>query len=229
MTMQRHLVTTSDGSHSIYVPALDEHYHSRHGAIQESLHVFLKMGWDALPKEKATIDILEIGFGTGLNALLTAFRATDESKQVRYATVEAFPLSAEEYLSLNYGEETLRPDATKLLRDLHEAKWESLEQVLPGFDIWKMEGKIEAFEPPFPVDLIFFDAFAPNKQPELWTEEVFAKMHCNLKPGGLLVTYCAKGDVKRAMKAAGFRIEKVAGPPGKREMIRGWKDGTAEG
>jgi tRNA U34 5-methylaminomethyl-2-thiouridine-forming methyltransferase MnmC len=221
--MTRHLVETADGSHSLYVPALDEHYHSRHGAIQESQHVFLRMGWAALPRPEGVRRVLEIGFGTGLNALLTALAAEAGDMPTHYTGVEAYPLQAAEFQALNYAAQVGEAGADVLLQDLHAAAWGADVQVRPLFTLHKLEGRIEDFVLVAAVDLIYFDAFAPEKQPELWTQAVFARMYGMLRPGGLLTTYCAKGDVRRAMLAAGFRVEKVPGPPGKREMLRAWR------
>lgn len=223
MNMDRHFVVTADGSHSLFVPALNEHYHSRHGAVQESLHVFMQMGWEALPPDLEPLHILEIGFGTGLNAFLACLRAEAQGRQVIYSSVEAYPLSETEYQQLNYAELLLQPQAAATLQQMHSSPWETPMKVNSHFLLTKLQARIEDFLPTAPVHLIFFDAFAPEKQPELWSREVFDRMFAQLLPGGLLVTYCVKGDVKRALKAAGFRLKKVPGPPGKREMLQAWK------
>ena len=164
---------------------------------------------------------MEIGFGTGLNALLTCLAAARDATSVQYMGIEAFPLTEAEVEALNYAEFTGMENATSMFRVLHAAGWEQRTTVGPAFELLKMKAKIEEFELDAPVDLIYFDAFAPNKQPELWTEEIFEKMFRMTNPGGILVTYCAKGDVRRAMQAAGYVVEKLPGPPGKREMLRG--------
>jgi len=203
--MERHIVTTADGSHSLYVPSLNEQFHSRHGAIQESMHVFIRMGLEALPPNHEKIQILEVGLGTGLNALLTALHPNPSHQKISYLALEAYPLVEAEYRALNHGAELPYPEAAKLLIELHEATWEI--PVTLAEDI----------------DLVYFDAFAPEKQPELWTESIFEKIYCHMTSGGILVTYCAKGAVRRALKNVGFKVEKVTGPPGKREMIRAFK------
>lgn len=221
--MERHVVQTADGSSSLYVPALDEHYHSRHGALQESRHVFIQMGLVPIAASQREIDILEIGFGTGLNALLTAQFAAEHGLNVRYWTVEAYPMQPEEVAALNYAGLIGGEGVVEIWKALHDAPWGEMSPILPGFQIFKMQGMIEDFIAPAEVDLIYFDAFAPEKQPELWTDAVFAKMRDSLKVGGALVTYCAKGVVRRTMIAQGLQVDRLPGPPGKREMLRARK------
>lgn len=219
--MERKIVTTGDGSHSLYVPALDEQYHSRHGALQESLHVFIGMGYRHwLQQGASAVRILEIGFGTGLNALLTVGEARQSAVPHMYIGVEAYPLSMEEAAQLNYAQHLATPEAEKDFERLHAAPWGETVAILDNFELHKLQVRIEDFARDAPVDIIYFDAFAPNKQPELWTQAIFKKMFQLLRPGGLLVTYCAKGDVRRAMLAAGFDVARIPGPPGKREMLR---------
>lgn len=216
--MDRTLVDTEDGSHSLYVPLLDEQYHSRHGAIQESQHVFLQMG--LAPREESQVRILEIGFGTGLNALLTALAP---SPAIDYIGVEAYPIRAEEAAQLNYA--GLVPEGQPVFDWLHTSpwgEWSNCPQV-DGFRLFKLAERFENFDLDEAVHLIYFDAFAPDKQPELWTEAMFQKMARLLLPGGTLVTYSAKGSVRRTLQSVGLEIEKLPGPPGKREMLRALK------
>lgn len=222
--MSRKLVTTSDGSHTLYVPELGEHYHSVHGAVQESTHVFIKHGLQALPVGEGPIYIFEMGLGTGLNLLLTALQPL--ARPIYYVSIEAYPVSAEEAASLNYGnlfEE--HPEAKGLLQAIHVLAWGAPAELKPRLTIHKIHGKLSELDwatlPQF--NLVYFDAFAPDVQPNLWSEEVFAALYNQMQPEGILVTYCAKGSVKRAMKAAGFTIERLPGPPGKREMTRATK------
>ncbi|HHG86438.1 MAG TPA: SAM-dependent methyltransferase [Bacteroidetes bacterium] len=217
--MKRHLVETGDGSHSLFVPALNEQYHSWHGALSESRHVFVEMGLRSvvagLPAGEA-VRILEIGFGTGLNALLT-LQAGD--REVWYTGVEAYPLLEAEVQQLNYPAKTGEAHAAMHFAQLHAVDWGGWQVVVPDFHLFKMNARIEDFRLDERVHLVYFDAFAPDKQPELWTSEVFARMYEMLLPGGRLTTYCAKGAVRRTMASVGFSVERCAGPPGKREML----------
>ncbi|WP_440134473.1 tRNA (5-methylaminomethyl-2-thiouridine)(34)-methyltransferase MnmD [Chitinophaga sancti] len=201
--MKRELQLTDDGSHTISIPEMQVTYHSTHGAIQESMHVFIQAGLQAL--QLPAIRIFEMGFGTGLNALLTMQHATTP---VYYYAVEQYPLTAAEVEGLSYGNE------------LHGYAWNVDVQINEWFTLHKAHASLLDVQPAQAFDLIYYDAFAPATQPELWTKEVFEKLYGLLDPGGILVTYCSKGDVRRAMLAAGFGVEKLAGPPGKREMLR---------
>lgn len=213
-------VQTRDGSSTLYAPRFDEHYHSLHGAVQESMHVFIEMGLRALPAELAQVHIFEMGFGTGLNALLTLMHR--EEKAIDYLGIEAYPLEKEQWQSLNYPQE-LGPDAVRYFHQMHELPWETRHEILPGFELEKRKQKLEDFSSEQAFDLIYFDAFAATAQPELWTDEVVKQMADLLAPGGIFVTYSAKGSVRRALQAAGLTVEKLPGPPGKREMLRGRK------
>ena len=213
---KRELVETGDGSHSLYVPDLDEQYHSRHGAIQESEHVFLDMGLRRAEENGPDrLRILEIGFGTGLNALLTLLRAT---VPVEYVGIEKYPVQVEEAAALNY---TAVLGGVQDMEWLHATPWEDWNQH-PEQPFRLKKQNLDFFDIALeePVDLIYFDAFAPNKQPELWTEEMFAHMAELLHPGGILTTYCAKGAVRRALQSVGLKVARLPGPPGKREMLR---------
>ncbi len=213
----RQLVTTEDGSSSIFVPHLNEHYHSTHGAVQESQYVFMRMGWEHAIPGKKQIEILEFGFGTGLNAWLVYEEAQkDNSPEVYYSAIEAFPVTNEMAEQLNYCSPEQQPEFMKL----HEVEWNAVIEITPKFALEKIQTTLADFIPFRKYDLVFFDAFAPAIQPELWTKEVFEKLFAAMNSGGTLVTYCAKGEVRRNMIAAGFAVERIAGPPGKREMLR---------
>lgn len=211
--------STSDGSHTIAIPEMQVTYHSKHGAIQESMHVFIEAGLRyQLQRTEGPLNILEMGFGTGLNALLTWLEPG--GRLIRYESLEAFPIDMEMASQLNYGSALADPTAARKLQQLHEAPWNQWVQPDDLFHLQKHQVKLAEFESNEQYDLIYFDAFAPGAQPDLWTESIFRKLFGYTKPGGVLVTYCSKGDVRRAMQAAGFQIEKIPGPPGKREMIR---------
>lgn len=204
--MKRELQLTADGSHTIAIPDMNVTYHSTHGAIRESMHVFIQAGLQAL--QLPAVRIFEMGFGTGLNALLTMQHA---DIPVYYYAVEQYPLTAEEVEGLSYGNE------------LHAYPWNEDVKINERFTLYKAHTSLLSVQPEQEFDLIYYDAFAPGAQPELWTTEVFEKLYGLLAKGGILVTYCSKGDVRRAMQAAGFKVEKLAGPPGKREMLRAKK------
>lgn len=212
------IVVTSDGSHTLYNQELDEHYHSVHGAIRESQHVFIEAGLNALP-EPGHIHLLEVGLGTGLNAVLTAL----SDKNVTYTALEAYPLEKTLLDELNYPALLGTEQAGDLFNKLHAAPWKERAIITPSFQLQKLKTTVQETNFDKEFNLVYFDAFAPTVQPELWTKEIFDKMFNALKPGGILVTYCAKGEVKRNMKAAGFKVEALQGPPGKREMTRAWK------
>lgn len=221
--MAHEIILTRDGSHSILHQTFDVTYHSIHGAIQETQHVFINSAFRLKAIVQEDISILEIGFGTGLNAMMTYLEAKRLDKKVDYCAIEAYPLTMETIRSLNYCEEMACLEEQKSFEQLHRLPWETTQQLDHNFSFKKLKQQIEsvAFDNQF--DIIYFDAFAPNAQPELWELSVFKHMFESLKPGGVLVTYCAKGVVKRTMKAAGFIIEAIPGPPGKREMTRAIK------
>ena len=217
--MQRQIIVTADGSHTVQLKDRNITYHSHHGAVQESKHVFIEAGF--LHREKqlpGTLRLFEMGFGTGLNALLTLTEAEKLNKPIVYSAVENYPLTASETGSLNYNE--VVPGSKEVFERLHQAEWNKKISITPFFTLNKINADLLAYTFEEPVDLIYYDAFAPTAQPELWTLEVFQKLYALLAPGGVLVTYCSKGDVRRAMMAAGFLVEKLPGPKGKREMVR---------
>ena len=217
------IITTEDGSSSIYVEELNEHYHSIHGAVQESEHVFIKSGlFSENMKPLNQISILEIGFGTGLNALLTYFSAKE--KQIHYTAIELYPLSNNELQQLNYVTQLPYPQTNEVFSRLHTAEWEKQVCITEHFSLCKH--KISALDMELPqntFNLVYFDAFSPEVQPQLWTSTLFEKIYNSMKTNGIFVTYSAKGSVKRALQQVGFCIEKLPGPVGKREIIRGEK------
>jgi tRNA U34 5-methylaminomethyl-2-thiouridine-forming methyltransferase MnmC len=223
--MQRLPVITNDGSHTISIPDMQVTYHSHHGAIQESMHVFIEAGLRYVSgtlrvPDTDDIRILEMGFGTGLNAFLTLLEAESLSRAVLYTAVELYPLQQQEIVSLNYCEQLHKKNLQPVFEQLHECDWETDTRVLPHFTFKKRRGDLLGMKNLEAVHLIYYDAFAPSAQPELWTREVFEKLYDLLLPGGILVTYCSKSDVRRAMQAAGFTVTKMQGPRGKREMTR---------
>jgi tRNA U34 5-methylaminomethyl-2-thiouridine-forming methyltransferase MnmC len=224
--MQRQIVFTADGSHTVSVPEMNVTYHSVHGAIRESRHVFIEAGLHYASgrfTQPGALQILEIGLGTGLNTLLTLTEAENNQQQIHYTALEPFQLSTEEITSLNYCEQLNRNDLRDIFTILHTSDWEKDIALTPCLTIHKTRQSLLHFTTTEQYDLVYFDAFAPAAQPELWTKQVFENLYQLLSPGGTLVTYCSKGDVRRAMQEAGFNIEKIAGPPGKREMIRAMK------
>lgn len=221
--MKREIIITADGSSSISIPEMNVTYHSVHGAIQESLSVFINAGFrSVLQSHKCSI--LEVGFGTGLNALLTAIDAKKTGKSIYYVALEPFPLNEEQVHSLNYCELLGRTDLQSDFMRMHQCGWNKGIVITEHLLMHKSNCTLQSFHHKTKFDLIYFDAFAPNVQAELWTKEIFEKMFAMVAPGGVLVTYCSKGDVRRAMQAAGFIVEKLPGPKGKREMIRATKN-----
>jgi tRNA U34 5-methylaminomethyl-2-thiouridine-forming methyltransferase MnmC len=226
--MKREIITTGDGSKTIHIPEWDEQYHSKHGAIQETQHVFLQMGLHHYASQESfdttqAIAILEMGFGTGLNALLTFFEAQKEKIQIQYTGVEAYPISEEEVSAMDYSSLLDEIDAQAIYTKLHEVSWESQEEITSEFKLIKRKQRFEEMVDQDQFDIVYFDAFGARVQPELWGEGIFLKMYLALRKGGVLVTYAAKGSVRRAMQAVGFEVERLPGPPGKREMLRATK------
>ena len=216
--MHSELLITSDGSHTLFVPEIDECYHSSHGAIQESRHIFIEAGLKQCVKPE--INVLEIGFGTGLNAFLTMIEAERSGKQIQYVSLEKYPVETEKALRLNYPEE-LSPEKRSFFELMHISAWNEKIQITPFFSLEKIKTDFTQYTPEHKFDVIFFDAFSPEKQPEMWTQERFELIYKHCNHGAMLTTYCAKGVVRRSMKAAGFTVERLAGPPGKREILRG--------
>ncbi len=225
--MKRHLVKTKDNSYTLFVPELDEHYHSIHGAVQEAEHVFIQAGMLPVAQKKKQFSVLEIGFGTGLNALLTCLSADLHQLEVSYTGLEKYPLQSEEYQKLGYTDvlpqHYPQNKTGPLFETLHQVPWAQYHTIRPGFQLRKLQTDFKNFSEQAAFDLIYYDAFAPSAQANLWTVTRFTSMYKALKTDGVLVTYCVKGEVRRNMQAAGFQVEKLPGPPGKREMARAWK------
>jgi tRNA U34 5-methylaminomethyl-2-thiouridine-forming methyltransferase MnmC len=218
----REIIITEDGSHSLFVPEIDEHYHSLHGAIQESQHVYINAGMRHLKKEEKVI--FEVGFGTGLNAFLTLLEIAESNEKINYYTIEKYPLSENEYKQLNYPE-LLNNKEKANFEKLHLSLWDETVEITPRFFIQKINTDLrDIILDGYPFfDLIYFDAFAPNKQPDLWDLSIYNKLYNHMNAGGIFVTYCAKGKVRRELQQCGFKVERIAGPPGKFEMIRAIK------
>ena len=212
--MEKEIIITKDGSHSLFIAKINETYHSNHGAILESTHVFIKNGIKHHPKQN--LNILEIGFGTGLNTLLSIQNTMD--KNVHYTSTEPFPIHSNIYTKLNYYK--LCNTSKESFTRLHTEKWEIDINITSNFIFHKTIKTFQKLSTDKKFDIIYFDAFAPDKQPEMWNEDIFIKCYKLLNKDGFIVSYCAKGIVKRTLKKVGFHIENLKGPPGKREMIR---------
>jgi len=225
--LRRKIITTADGSKTIQIEEWDEQYHSIHGAIQEANHVFIKHGLHHVnsisEKSSQEISILEIGFGTGLNAFITALESQKLQKKIHYVGVEAYPVATKEIEQLNYAE-LIKEQASEMFTKLHDVPWEVQTEISSNFRLTKRQQFFSEIGDESSYDLIYFDAFGARVQPELWTEDIFRIMYNALKNNGVLVTYSAKGSVRRAMQAVGFRVERLEGPPGKREMLRASKE-----
>lgn len=210
------LKVSADGSHTLYVPELDEHYHSVNGAYNESMHVFIEPA--LCHHAQSQLNILEIGLGTGLNAFLTALNQYD--KRIFYHALEKYPISEEAAAQLNFGKSEKE---NQLLNQLHHLPWNEACELQPNFVLLKDETDLTSTTFTKSYDLVYFDAFAPEVQPEMWEEAIFQKLFNAMNPGGILTTYCAKGAVRRTMQAVGFTVERLPGPKGKREMLRATK------
>jgi tRNA U34 5-methylaminomethyl-2-thiouridine-forming methyltransferase MnmC len=222
--MKPEFIYTADGSPTLYLRGIDEQYHSLNGAITESKYVFEEKGYLYHPAAEPVV--FEVGFGTGLNCLLTACNADQSKRPTLYISIENSPLSIHLIRSLNYG--CLISEKAEILFNLiHECAWNVPVQITEYFQLIKLQADFTArgWKLPVSCDVIYFDAFGPDKQPEMWSETVFAQLFEVTSPGGVLVTYSAKGEVRRRLQASGFRTEKLPGPPGKKEMLRGIKSG----
>ncbi len=223
--MKREIIITSDGSTTIHLPEWNEQYHSKHGAIQEAYHVFIKNGLEYF-KHTSDISILEIGFGTGLNCFITFLEAKKHNLSIDYTGIEAYPVIQEELEKLNYVTELKSERERQKFGNIHLFPWDEKYQLSSFFSLTKKQQFFEDIDDIDKFNIIYFDAFGARVQPELWTESIFKKMYQALKQNGILVTYSAKGSVRRAMQAVGCVVERLPGPPGKREMLRATKPST---
>lgn len=220
----RQIVQTGDGSSGIFLPGLNEHYHSVHGALQESVHVFIREGFEKLAARPGRVDILEVGLGTGLNCLLTALKAMTDNRIFLYTALEPYPLTRSEYTRLNYPLLLKTEEAAGIFNRIHACRFGHVVSLWDGFGFMKHRQTIQEADLPAGIyRLVYYDAFGPQVAPEMWHQELFEKIYASMADGGVLVTYCARGSVKRALKASGFKLEHPAGPPGKREITRGVK------
>jgi len=220
--LKKELLQTNDGSFTIYLPEWNESYHSKHGAIQEAYHVFIQNGLDFF-SDTNEISILEIGFGTGLNAFITLLESKKRNQKIHYTGIEAFPLTSDIYEKLNYTELLNAPEQKDLFIDLHRSQWNQQQEIIPNFSLEKIQMRFEeiTFENKF--DLIYFDAFGFRVQPELWSFDIFNRMFRALKTKGVLTTYACRSSITRNLKENGFEIKKIPGPIGKREMTLAFK------
>lgn len=220
--MHREIEETADGSHTLYIPQLDEHYHSVNGAVQESMHVYINRGFKQISKSK--LSVLEVGFGTGLNAYLTLLESYKENIVVDYTGIELYPLENELLRQINYPQ-SLNANVDWFDK-LHTTDWDVKSVITEMFSLRKIKTdftQLVALSNSDSFDLIYYDAFAPDKQVEIWNQNIFDYLYQHTTEGGVLVTYCAKGSVRRMMQHAGYRVERLDGPPGKREMLRSTK------
>lgn len=220
--MNIELIKTKDGSHTLFVPELNEHYHSIFGAIQESKHVFIKEGLSQINRKNITV--FEIGLGTGLNVMLTLLEAIHNNLQIEYFAIEKYPLDIKTIYQLNYPELLkLNEQEKELFFKIHKTGWGIKTDFKKNFNLTKIKNDITEFSITFLYDIVYFDAFAPDKQPEMWSKNVFQKIYNNLNHKGILTTYCSRGGVKRLLMSLGYRVESIPGPRGKREIIRAHK------
>ncbi len=220
--MRREIITTADGSKTLHIKDWDEPYHSKHGAIQEAYHVFIKNGLTLF--ENRSLSILEIGFGTGLNALITLLEAPKYNLDIEYHGIERYPVTLEELSQLNYISALQAEELSSEFTKMHCSSWNVAAAITERFTLKKRQIDFQELRCVNVYNLVYFDAFGARVQPELWTEELFSRMYTALQAKGILVTYAAKGSVRRAMQTVGFTVERLPGPPGKREMLRATKN-----
>lgn len=220
--MKREVIETADGSKTIFIAVMDENYHSSHGALQEAMHVFIENGLSQF-KEKETLNVFELGFGTGLNALLSMVESDKNKQTINYTGIDAFPVEMELIQQITH-EKLVDQKFKESFFKMHSSNWDETQTLTKYFNFKKIHARIQDYTPEESnFDLVYFDAFGPKVQEEMWIPSVLEKMYSLLKPGGILVTYCAKGQFKRDLKSLGFEVEGLPGPPGKREMTRALK------
>ncbi len=219
--MKVEIEKTADGSPTLYRGDIDEHYHSVKGALIESSHVYVDLGWRHARPSDEPLRVFEVGFGTGLNAALTAMAALESRRATAYYTIELYPLSPETIdLLVPFQGEAYR----SVFQAVNAAGWGERVEINPWFTLIKLHTDLLTQAMPAGIDIVYFDAFAPEKQPEMWTEEIFRKLHDAMKTGAILTTYCAKGAIRRLLQSVGFLTERLPGPPaGKREVLRATK------
>ncbi len=218
------IIQTKDGSKTIYLPEIDEQYHSVNGALTESGYVYIEKGY--LFREKQKTVVFEVGFGTGLNCILTAIEAEKERETTHYYSIEKFPL--EKYVTKELGHSSLFPEKDNdIYEKIHSCEWGKMEKISEHFFLHKIHSSIHCFNLSAleKFDVIYFDAFGPDKQPDMWTPKIFNSIYGNCNPNAVFVTYSAKGEIRRQLTKAGFTMEKLPGPPGKKQMLRGIKKG----
>jgi len=211
---------TADGSKTLYLQSLDETYHSSHGAIQEALHVFIEQGLSYVASQTTSITIFEMGFGTGLNALLTAQWAEKHQRKIAYIGIELHPIPEDLWRQMEYVQVE---SEVSIYSKMMSSEWGEFQEISPFFQLKKIDQTIYQLDLEEKVDLIYFDAFGPKVQAEMWDLPILTKMHDILNLGGVFVTYCAQGQMKRNLRSMGFTLEALPGPPGKREMTRATK------
>ena len=222
--MNRQLLITKDGSHTLYAPELQDHYHSTFGAVQESTHIYIERAFRACRLDKDKVNVLEIGLGTGLNAFLTWQESLKQEIYLEYHALEPYPLNISIAEQLNYIDFVQAEGAKAAFYKMHKAEWGTSIDVSKYMTLVKRDLKVQDARLELEYfDVVYFDAFGPEAQPELWTEKVFRKIFDSMVPGAVMCTFSSKGDVKRAIKSAGFNLELIDGPPGKRTITRAWK------
>lgn len=217
--MNLEIIKTNDNSDTILNRDFNEIFHSTNGALSESLHVFIKSGLEFISQNKKELTIFEVGFGTGLNAILTYNFAKENNLFIKYYSIEFYPLEENIWKKLNYTDFCDKD----IFYNLHEANWEQKCLLSDNFELYKINKDLLSFDTDKKFDLVYFDAFSPEKQPELWTKDIFDKIYSFMNNNSVLVTYCAKGQVRRDMQEVGFIVEKLKGPLGKREILRASK------